>query len=452
MADNTPVSQADELPSADRLREIIETVIREARALGASDVEAAVSADAGLSVNVRNDEVETVEHHRDKGLGVTVYFGKRKGNASTTDFNAVAVSDTVKAACDIARHITEDPYAGLADAELLAKEIPDLDLYHPWTPTTEEAIALALKCERAARETDQRIVNSEGAYLSTHAGLRVYGNSHGFLGDYTSSRHSLGCTMIAQGQAGMQRDHWYSISRCAADLESASSIGKKAAERTVQRLDGRKLSTRKVPVIFAAEIARGLLGHLVRAISGSSLYRQASFLLDSLGKPLFPEFVEITECPHIPRALGSSPFDNEGVATRDRTLVSGGLLQGYVLDSYAARRLDMQTTGNAGGVHNLEIAAGDMDLETMLKTMGTGLLVTEVMGQGINTVTGDYSRGASGFWVENGEIQYPVEEITLAGHLGEMYRGLRAVATDLDTRGNLRTGSWLVDGLTIAGN
>lgn len=452
MADNTPVSQADELPSADRLREIIESVIREARALGASDVEAAVSADAGLSVNVRNDEVETVEHHRDKGLGVTVYFGKRKGNASTTDFKPAAVNDTVKAACDIARHITEDPYAGLADADLLAREIPDLDLYHPWTPTTEEAITLALECERAARESDQRIVNSEGAYLSTHAGLRVYGNSNGFLGDYASSRHSLGCTMIAQGQGGMQRDHWYSISRCAADLESTTSIGKKAAERTVQRLDGRKLSTRKAPVIFAADIARGLLGHLVRAISGGSLYRQASFLLDSLGKPLFPEFVEISERPHIRRALGSTPFDHEGVATRDRTLVSAGVLQGYVLDSYAARRLDMQTTGNAGGVHNLEIAAGDMDLPTMLKTMGTGLLVTEVMGQGVNTVTGDYSRGASGFWVENGEIQYPVEEITLAGHLGKMFRGLQAVATDLDTRGNLRTGSWWVDGLTIAGN
>ena len=452
MADKAPVSQADELPSAERLREIIETVIREAKALGASDVEAAVSADAGLSVNVRNDEVETVEHHRDKGLGVTVYFGQRKGNASTTDFKAEAVSDTVKAACDIARHITEDPYAGLADAELLAKDIPELDLYHPWTPTTDQAIQLALECEQAARSFDQRIVNSEGAYLSTHAGLRVYGNSHGFLGDYASSRHSLGCTMIAQSEAGMQRDHWYSISRRSGDLESTKSIGQKAAERTVQRLDGRKLSTRKVPVIFAAEIARGMLGHLVRAVSGGSLYRQASFLIDSLGKPLFPDFVEITERPHISRGLGSSPFDSEGVATRDRTLVSGGILQGYVLDSYAARQLKMQTTGNAGGVHNLEISAGQMDLDAMLKAMGTGLLVTEVMGQGVNIVTGDYSRGASGFWVENGEIQYPVEEVTLAGHLSEIFRSLQAVATDLDTRGNLRTGSWWIDGMTVAGN
>lgn len=452
MADNAPVSQADELPSSERLREIIETVIREAKALGASDVEAAVSADAGLSVNVRNDEVETVEHHRDKGLGVTVYFGKRKGNASTTDFHAEAVSDTVQAACDIARHITEDPYAGLADAELLAKDIPELDLYHPWTPTTDEAIQLALECEQAARSFDQRIVNSEGAYLSTHAGLRVYGNSHGFLGDYASSRHSLGCTMIAQSDKGMQRDHWYSISRRADDLESTIAVGQKAAERTVQRLDGRKLSTRKVPVIFAAEIARGLLGHLVRAVSGGSLYRQASFLIDSLGKPLFPDFVEITERPHIARGLGSSPFDNEGVATRDRTLVHEGVLQGYVLDSYAARQLNMQTTGNAGGVHNLEISAGQMDLDAMLKAMGTGLLVTEVMGQGVNIVTGDYSRGASGFWVENGEIQFPVEEVTLAGHLSEIFRGLQAVATDLDTRGNLRTGSWWIDGLTVAGN
>lgn len=452
MADNTPVSQANELPSADRLREIIKTVIREAKALGASDVEAAVSADAGLSINVRNDEVETVEHHRDKGLGVTVYFGKRKGNASTTDFKASAVSDTVRAACDIARHISEDTYAGLADADLMAQDIPDLDLYHPWTPTTEEGIELALLCERSARNTDQRIVNSEGAYVSTHAGLRVYGNSHGFLGDYAGSRHSLGCTMIAQGQGGMERDHWYSTSRRASDLESPEVIGRTAAERTVRRLDARKLSTRKVPVVFAAEVARGLMGHLVRAISGGSLYRQSSFMLDSLGKTIFPDFVEMTERPHIPRALGSSPFDNEGVATRDRNLISSGVLQGYVLDSYAARRLEMQTTANAGGVHNLEIAAGEMDLETLLRTMSTGLLVTEVMGQGVNIVTGDYSRGASGFWVENGEIQYPVEEITLAGHLTEMFRGLQAVANDVDRRGNLITGSWLVEGLTIAGN
>ncbi|MFO7602944.1 MAG: metalloprotease PmbA [Gammaproteobacteria bacterium] len=452
MADNAPVSQAEELPSAARLRDIIETVIAEARALGASDVEAAVSADAGLSVNVRNDEVETVEHHRDKGLGVTVYFGQRKGNASTTDFNPAALSDTVMAACDIARYISEDPYAGLADADCLARDIPDLDLYHPWTPSTAEAIALALECERAARGADQRIVNSEGAYISTHAGLRVYGNSRGFLGDYASSRHSLGCTVIARGEGGMQRDHWYSISRRATDLESASSIGQQAAARTVQRLDGRKLSTRKAPVIFSAEVARGLLGHLVRAVSGGSLYRRSSFLLDSLGKPLFPEFVEINERPHLPRALGSAPFDSEGVATRERTLVSGGVLQSYILDSYAARRLGLQTTGNAGGVHNLEISAGDMDLAGMLKAVGTGLLVTEVMGQGVNIVTGDYSRGASGFWVENGEIQYPVEEITLAGHLAEMFRGLQAVASDVDRRGNLCSGSWWVEGLTIAGN
>jgi len=452
MADKAPVSQADELPSSERLREIIETVIREAKALGASEAEAAVSADAGLSVNVRNDEVETVEHHRDKGLGVTVYFGKRKGNASTTDFNAGAVSDTVKAACNIARHITEDPYAGLADADLLAKDILDLDLYHPWTPTTDEAIQLALECEQAARRFDQRIVNSEGAYLSTHAGLRVYGNSHGFLGDYAASRHSLGCTMIAQGEDGMQRDNWYSISRRANDLESTKSIGETAARRTVQRLNGRKLSTRKVPVIFSAEIARGLLGHLIRGVSGGSLYRQASFLIDSLGKPLFPDFVEITERPHIPMGLGSSPFDNEGVATRDRTLISEGVLQGYVLDSYAARQLKMQTTGNAGGVHNLEISANNITLDAMLQEMGTGLLVTEVMGQGVSIVTGDYSRGASGFWVENGEIQYPVEEVTLAGHLSEMFRGLQAVSTDLDTRGNLRTGSWWIDAMTVAGN
>lgn len=430
---------------------MVEDMLAEARKLGASAAEAGVSVEAGLSVNVRLGQIDTLEHNRDKGLGITVYMGKRKGSASTSDFSPKAIRETVQAACDIARLTEEDPFAGLAEAELMATDIPDLDLYHPWELTAEQAIAMAKECESVGRASDPRISNSEGASISSHDGLRVYGNSHGFRGHYLSSRHSLSCTLIGQDNAGMQRDYWYSISRNPVELESVDHVGRKAAQRTVARLGARRLDTRQVPVIFQAEVARGLLGHLLRALSGGSLYRKASFLLDQLGKQIFPTNVQIDERPHLPGGLGSVPFDNEGVATRPRKIVQQGILQGYVLDSYAARRLGMQTTGNAGGVHNLFVSHDEVNFEDLCRHMGTGLIVTEVMGQGINIVTGDYSRGASGFWVENGEVQYPVQEITLASTLQAIFSGVQAIANDVDSRGNICSGSWLIDQMTVAG-
>lgn len=434
------------------LQDIVHGILQQAAASGASAAEAAVSSQNGYSVTVRKAEVETIEYNRDKGLGVTVYFGQSKGSASTTDFKADAIGRTVQAACDIARYTSADEYAGLADSDRLARDIPQLELYQPWTISPEQAIDLALQCEAAGFAVDRRLTNSEGAYLSTHSGQRVYGNSEGFVGGYASSRHSLGCTLIAAENEEMQRDHWYTLSRNPERLEDAESVGRKAAERTVRRLAARKLSTCKVPVIFTAEVARGLMGHLVRAVSGGSLYRRASFLLDSIGQRVFPEFIHMDERPHLLQGLGSAPFDNEGVATQPRKLIDGGILQGYVLDSYAARHLGMQTTGNAGGVHNLHVGSTGQTLAELITEMGRGLLITEVMGQGVNIVTGDYSRGASGFWIEHGEIQYPVEEITLAGKLAEMLLGLQAVADDVDQRGNLVTGSWLIDNMTVAGN
>ena len=446
-----PASTTDTPFDIERSLSVVDDMLAEARKLGATAAEAGVSVEAGLSVNVRLGEVDTLEHNRDKGLGITVYVGKRKGSASTSDFSSKAIRETVQAACDIARYTEEDEYAGLADAELMATEIPDLDLYHPWHLSAEQAIELAQACEVSGRDYDTRISNSEGAGVSSHDGLRVYGNSHGFRGHYLSSRHSLSCTLIGQDGAGMQRDYWYSVSRYPDGLESAEKVGHKAAERTIARLGARRLATCQVPVIFQAEIARGLLNHLLRALSGGSLYRKASFLLDQLGKQIFPTNVRIDERPHLPGGLGSAPFDNEGVATQARDIVQQGILQSYVLDSYAARRLDMQPTGNAGGVHNLFINHDEVDFNDLCRHMGTGLVVTEVMGQGVNIVTGDYSRGASGFWVENGEIQYPVEEITLAGTLQDIFKGVQVIANDVDTRGNIYSGSWLVDNMTVAG-
>ena len=448
---SVPASTTGTPFDVERSLNVVDDMLAEARKLGASAAEAGVSVEAGLSVNVRLGEVDTLEHNRDKGLGITVYVGKRKGSASTSDFTTKAIRETVQAACDIARYTEEDEYAGLADAELMATEVPELDLYHPWNLSAEQAIELAQACEASGRECDSRISNSEGASVSSHDGLRVYGNSHGFRGHYLSSRHSLSCTLIGQDEAGMQRDYWYSLSRYPDELESAEMVGHKAAERTVARLGARRLKTCQVPVIFQAEIARGLLGHLLRALNGGSLYRKASFLLDQLGKQIFPTNVEIDERPHLTGGLGSAPFDNEGVATRARDIVQQGILQSYVLDSYAARRLDMQPTGNAGGVHNLFISHDEVDFNDLCRHMGTGLVVTEVMGQGINIVTGDYSRGASGFWVENGEIQYPVEEITLASTLQEIFKGVQAIADDVDMRSNICSGSWLVDNMTVAG-
>ena len=446
----TAVKQAV-IQSRGELETVVTTILGEAKRQGASAAEAGVNAESGLSVTVRLGEVETVEHNRDKGLGVTVYFGQRKGSASTSDFSREAIRETVGAACAIAKYTAEDPCAGLADAELMATEIPDLDLHYPWDLPAERAIALAEECEAAARAVDKRITNSEGATVSSHAGHRVYGNSHGFMGAYPSSRHSVSCAVIADDGRGMQRDYWYTVARDKRDLEDARDVGRRAGERAVKRLGGQRLSTRQAPVLFVAEVAGGLFGNFIRAVRGESLYRKASFLLDQIGEAIFPSFMRIHEQPHLKKALGSSPFDGEGVATRARDLISAGVLQGYVLDSYSARKLGMQTTGNSGGVHNLTVDPGPYDFAALLKEMGTGLLVTEMMGMGVNIVTGDYSRGAVGFWVENGALQYPVEEITIAGNMREMFKGIVAVGTDIDTRGNTRTGSVLIERMTIAG-
>ncbi len=434
-----------------RLQQNIHDLLAEAKRCGASAAEASVGASAGLEVAVRLGEVETVEHTRDNGLGITVYFGNRKGSASTTDLSPASLRDSVKAACTIARYTQDDPCAHLAEARLMVTEVPDLDLFHPWPIGVDEAIELAAACEDAARAFDPRIVNSEGASLTTHTGLHVYGNSHGFIGGYPSTRHGLSCAVVGQHGDTMQRDYWWTSARASADLDPARAVGERAAERTVARLDARRLGTCQAPVLFRAEVATGLLRSLVSAIQGSSIYRRASFLIDHLGEAIFPPFVRIYEDPRQPRGLASAPFDGDGVATAAKDLVSEGILRTYVLDSYSGCRLGMPTTGNAGGVRNLKIALGDRDRAGMLAAMGRGLLVTELMGHGVNPVTGDYSRGASGFWVENGEIQYPVEEITIAGNLKQMFSGLVAVGNDCDYPGSVRTGSLLIDEMTIAG-
>ncbi len=434
-----------------RLEQLVDDLLSEARRQGASAAEAGVSSDAGLSLTVRLGAPETIEHTRDNGLGVTVYFGHRKGSASTSDLSPQAVKETVEAACNFAKYTSEDPCAGLADAELMARDLPDLDLYHPWELPVDEAIELATRCEAAAREADARIFNSEGATLNSHSGVHVYGNSHGFIGGYPSSRHSLSCAVVGREGESMQRDYWYTLSRLNGELESPESVGQTAARRTVSRLGARRIPTQQAPVLFQADVAVGLLRSFTGAIRGSALYRKASFLLDRLGEQVFPDFVQIHEEPHLPRGLASAAYDNEGVATVDRKFISDGVLQSYVLDSYAARKLGMQTTGNAGGVRNLRINSGELDRQGLLRKMERGLLVTELMGQGVNMVTGDYSRGAAGYWVEHGDIQFPVEEITIAGNMKEMMLGLQAVGTDVETRSSVQTGSWLIDRMTIAG-
>lgn len=435
-----------------RLESLVADALAEARRRGASAAEAGLSVDRGLSVNVRLGEVETIEHHRSQGLGITVYFGQRKGSASTTDLRVGAVAETVAAACRIAAYAAEDPFAGLPEAELLASEFPDLDLHHPWDLAPDDAIALALECENAARDHHSAITNSEGASVSTYDGQRVLGNSLGFLHGYSSSRHSIACSVIGESGDSMQRDDWWTVARAREDLESPSAVGVQAASRAVRRLNARSLTTRQCPAVFAADVAGGLLGHFIGAIRGGNLYRKSSFLLDCLDQQVFPDFIHMHEQPHLPKGLGSAPYDSEGVATRPHDLVAAGVLKSYVLSTYSARKLGMQTTGNAGGVHNLIVEHGGMDLPALLKAMGTGLLVGELMGQGVNLVTGDYSRGAAGFWVENGEIAYPVEEITIAGNLRDMYRNVIAVGNDVDRRGSIRTGSVWLGEVTVAGN
>ena len=433
------------------LKQITQDILDQARRAGASASEAEVSQGFGQSVSVRRGEVETIEYNRDKGLGVTVYFGQKRGHASTSDLTPQAIKDTVAAAVSIAKYTASDEFAGLADEKLLAKEIPDLGLYHPWDLSVEQAIELAQACERAAFAVDPRISNSEGASVSTQEALFVYGNSLGFLGGYPSSRHSISCAVIAEDE-GMQRDYWYSSRRDAGELEGAESVGRKTGERTVRRLGARKIKTTDCPVLFEAPIAAGLIGHLVGAVSGGSLYRKSSFLLDSLGQQIFSPFIQIRELPHIIKGLASSPFDNEGVATHARDLVRDGVLQGYFLASYSARKLGMVSTGNAGGNHNLVLESSGEDFAGLLKTMGTGLVVTELLGHGVNPVTGDYSRGAAGYWVENGEIQYPVEEVTIAGNLKEMFRQIVAVGSDVEIQGSKQCGSVLIERMTVAGD
>jgi len=447
-----PAQTHDDTQQLARLTSLVADILDESKQQGASAAEASLSVDKGLSVNVRLGEVETIEYHRSQGLGVTVYFGQRKGSASSTDLSDKAIKETVAAACRIAQHAAEDEYAGLPDPELLATEFPDLDLYHPWALEAEDAIQLAKVCEDAARAYHPAISNSEGASLNSYQGLRVSGNSLGFLHGMPTTRHSLSCSVIGGTDDAMQRDDWWTVARDAADLESAEAVGRMAAERTVRRLNAQTLSTRQCPVVFAAEVAGGLVGHFIGAIRGGNLYRKSSFLLDYLGKPVFPGFVRIHEQPHLRKGLGSTPYDGEGVATRAHDIIKDGILESYVLSSYSARKLGMKTTGNAGGVHNLTVDPGHLDLAGLLKQMGTGLLVTELMGQGVNILTGDYSRGAAGFWVENGVIQYPVEEITIASNLRDMYMNIVAVGNDVDLRGNTRTGSILVSEMTVAGN
>ncbi|MGB4672587.1 MAG: metalloprotease PmbA [Azovibrio sp.] len=432
------------------LQQLARDVLGHARQKGASACEVEVSEGFGQSVSVRCGEVETIEYNRDKGVGVSVYIGQRRGHASTSDFSPKALRETVEAALNIARFTAADDCAGLPEPEQLAWETRDLDLYHPWELPVEAAIELAQRAEAAAFEVDERISNSEGATISTQQGQFVAANSLGFMAGYPTSRHYIACSVIAGEQDSMQRDDWYSTDRNAARLEEPERVGQQAARRALARLDAGKISTGSYPVIFEAPLAAGLLGNFVQAVSGSALYRKSTFLLDHLGQQVFPEFFQLSERPHLPGGLASAPFDNDGVLTRDREVVRDGILEGYFLSVYSGRKLGLPSTGNAGGSHNLILKPGEHDLEGLLRLMGRGLLVTELLGHGVNYVTGDYSRGAAGFWVEDGRIVHAVEEITIAGNLKDMFRKLRAVGRDVQVRGSKQTGSLLLDAMTIA--
>jgi PmbA protein len=448
------MSQAVDVSRIQELRDIVAFALGEARAAGASQAEADVSLQQGLNVTVRLGEVETIEYQRDRGLGITVYFNGAKGSVSSADLRPDSVRGMVAKACSIARHTAQDEFAGLADAADMAQTVPDLDLYHPWDLTPEMAIEMARACEAAGMAVDRRLTNSEGASVSTHRGVRVYGNSHGFLAGYPTTSHSISCVLLAQDGDDMQRDYWYTAARAATGLDALEGVGRRAGERAIARLGARQISTRKAQVAFAPDIARGFFGHLISAVRGSSQYRNSSFLQGAAGEQVLPRFVQMQERPHLLRAMASSPFDAEGVTTRDRDLVRDGVLQGYVLGSYSARKLGLHTTGNAGGIHNLLVTSADglLDQPALLARMGTGLYVTELMGQGVNGVTGDYSRGATGFWVEDGALAYPVHEVTIAGNLKDMYRGVQALGSDIDQLGAIRTGSVLIDAITIAGS
>jgi PmbA protein len=434
------------------LQNLANDILQLAKQHGATAAEVGAELGAGFSVDVRMGEVEKVEYNRDKGISVTVYIGQCKGNASSSDIARQSIEETVRAACAIAKVTSEDSCAGLADKDDLAWNYPDLDLYHPWNVTPQIAIELALACEARARQADARIVNSDGVSVSTYQGLNVYANSTGFMGTVASSKHGLSCSLIAKQGEGMQRDYYYTSARLADNLLSPNEVADKAVERTLRRLGAKSINTCQVPILFEAPIASSLLRSFLAAINGSSLYRKSSFLLDKLGETVFAPQINIYQRPHLRQGVGSAPFDAEGVKTVDRHFVESGVLSSYALGSYSARKLGLKTTGNSGGVFNLFIEPGKYDFSQLLSQMDTGLLVTELMGQGINMVTGDYSRGAAGFWVEKGVIQYPVEQITIAGNLADMFKHLVQVGTDLDTRTNLQTGSLLIDSMTVAGH
>ncbi len=434
-----------------RLLDLGAAVLAEAKAQGASSAEMSASVDYGLSVKVRNNGVDTVEHSRDKGMGVTVYFGQRKGSASTSDFSLNALKQTVSAASAIAKYTSADKFSGLADADLMATDIPNLDLSHPWQIQAAQAIELGREMESAAKQADTRISNTSGASIARHQGVSMYCNSHGFYGMLPSTRHYLSCSVIAGTGAEMQRDNWYTMSRSHELLDSPSHVGEMAARRAVARLGAKTLATGNYPVLFSPEMARGLLSSFISAISGSSLYRKSSFMLDKLGEIVFAKNVRLSEQPLLERALGSSAYDSDGLARKPRDIVTNGVLQGYVLSIYSARKLGMQPTANAGGVRNLTLHPGELDELALLKAMDTGFYVTEMMGQGARLTTGDYSRGAAGFWVENGEIVHAVQEVTVAGNLADMFKSIVEIGSSMDTRGNVRTPSILISNMMVAG-
>lgn len=434
------------------LEAVVSSALDEARARGADQAEVAVSHDIGLSATARLGDVEHLEYTNDRGIGITVYCGLRKGSASTSDISPEAISEAVGKACTFATFTAEDKHSGLADADRMASDIPDLQLDHPWALEATAAIEMAIACEAAALNYDKRITNSDGATVWTNRGARAYGNTHGFIGCFTKTGHGISCAVVGEADGDMQRDYFYSAARDPAELDAAEEIGEKAARRAVKRLGARKIATTKAPVLFTPELARGFIGHAMGAIAGGAQYRRSSFLLDAVGEKIFPDFIHVEERPHIPKGMASASYDAEGVATWDRDIVSGGVLQGYILSSYSARRLGLETTANAGGAQNLIVPGNAEDLESLLAEMGTGLLVEELIGHGINSVTGDYSRGAVGQWVENGEIQFPVHEVTIAGNLRDLYSRIVAVGRDQDRRGGIRCGSILVGGMTIAGS
>ena len=444
-----PASRAS-LDQSD-LEDLIQLVLDEAAGQGADQAEVAASHDYGLSATARLGDVENLEYTNDRAIAVTVYHGSKKGSAGTSDFSIDALRETVTKASTFAKYTAADRYAGLADAELMASDIADLELSHAWRIDADAAIKIAVSCEDAARDYDKRISNLEGATVATSSGVHAYGNSHGFIGSFPRTSHSISCSVIGESSGEMERDYHYSAARDACELESPEQIGETAARRTVARLGSRKIKTTKAPVLYAPEIARGFIGHVIGAIAGVAQYRRSSFLLGAVGEKIFPDFFQLQERPHIPKAMASRAYDAEGVATFERDIVIDGVLQEYVLSSYSARRLGLKTTANAGGAHNLIVPGNAGDMESIIKSMQSGLLVQELIGQGVNTVTGDYSRGAVGYWIENGEIAYPVHEVTIAGNLRDLYPRIVAIGNDQDVRGGIRCGSLLVDEMTIAG-